>query len=290
MAFDANSLEPAIRRILSAPGTDLTTISAKRVRKHLLEVEPSVTAEILKANKDAVDAVIASVFEKVSAENGGGEDDDGEEDGGEDAGSGKRKRGSEGPEYYHGGEPRDDEGEEDGEAVSPPAKKAKKVKRGELTDAELARQLSSEINGRARRSTGTRGRTANGTPKKNSRKKKSAATVDSGEDDSGEEGEKKPKTKKKKAPSEGGGTARGGFSKEYLLSEPLASVIAVDKLSRPQVVKQLWQYIKGNNLQNPDNKREIICDPKLKAVFNTDKIDMFRMNKVLGEHLHEPEE
>lgn len=54
------------------------------------------------------------------------------------------------------------------------------------------------------------------------------------------------------------------------------------------VVKQLWQYIKGNNLQNPDNKREIICDPKLKAVFNTDKIDMFRMNKVLGEYVFRP--
>jgi len=49
------------------------------------------------------------------------------------------------------------------------------------------------------------------------------------------------------------------------------------------VVKQLWVYIKDNDLQNPSNKREIMCDPKLKAVFGVEKIDMFRMNRVLGE-------
>lgn len=60
-------------------------------------------------------------------------------------------------------------------------------------------------------------------------------------------------------------------------------MLSVSKLSRPQVVKQLWVYIKGNTLQNPENKREILCDDKLRLVFNVDKIDMFKMNKVLGE-------
>jgi upstream activation factor subunit UAF30 len=35
--------------------------------------------------------------------------------------------------------------------------------------------------------------------------------------------------------------------------------------------------------QNPENKREIMCDPALRPVFNVDKIDMFKMNKVLGQ-------
>ena len=60
-------------------------------------------------------------------------------------------------------------------------------------------------------------------------------------------------------------------------------MIGCDKLSRPQVVKQLWAYIKDNELQNPANKREIICDANLRAVFNADKVDMFRMNKTLGQ-------
>lgn len=46
------------------------------------------------------------------------------------------------------------------------------------------------------------------------------------------------------------------------------------------VVKKLWDYIKSNNLQNPDNRREILCDDKLRALFNVDKVHMFTMNKV----------
>jgi upstream activation factor subunit UAF30 len=66
-------------------------------------------------------------------------------------------------------------------------------------------------------------------------------------------------------------------------SEPLAALLQIQKLSRPQVVKQLWDYIKGNELQNPSNKREIVCDAGFKAIFGVDKIDMFKMNKVLGQ-------
>lgn len=54
-------------------------------------------------------------------------------------------------------------------------------------------------------------------------------------------------------------------------------------MSRPQVVKQLWVYIKERELQNPANKRQIVCDAGLRAVFNAEKIDMFQMNKVLGQ-------
>lgn len=56
----------------------------------------------------------------------------------------------------------------------------------------------------------------------------------------------------------------------------------MDKLSRPQTVKKLWDYIRSNNLQNPENRKEIICDDKFRALFNVDKIDMFAMNKQLG--------
>lgn len=48
-------------------------------------------------------------------------------------------------------------------------------------------------------------------------------------------------------------------------------------------MKGLWDYIKSNELQNPTNKREIVCDEKFRAVFGVDKIDMFKMNKVLGQ-------
>jgi upstream activation factor subunit UAF30 len=75
----------------------------------------------------------------------------------------------------------------------------------------------------------------------------------------------------------------GGLAKTLSDSEPLAALLQIDKLARPQVVKQLWVYIKDRELQNPDNKREILCDPSLKAVFGVEKINMFKMNKVLGQ-------
>lgn len=54
-------------------------------------------------------------------------------------------------------------------------------------------------------------------------------------------------------------------------------------MSRPQVVKNLWVHIKGQNLQNPNDKREIICDDHLRSIFGVDKMNMFAMNKMLGQ-------
>ncbi|KAL0955833.1 hypothetical protein HGRIS_002035 [Hohenbuehelia grisea] len=287
MGFDFATLEPHVRSILTTPGTDLETISAKRVRRQLVEYDSSLTEEFLKEHKGAVDAVIASVYETVREEaagvsgNGGADDGGGGDTEGSSAGgSQKRKYETDEDDVGAGGD--DDEDE----SATPPVKpKPKKTKR-ELSDAELARQLSSEINGSTRRSAG-RGKTTNGAPKK-ARQRKSAAVVDSDGESDGE-AEKKKKRRRIKAASAAGGTAKGGFAKEYALSEPLAAVLNQAKLSRPQVVKQLWDYIKGNELQNPSNKREIMCDDSLRAVFNVDKIDMFKMNKVLGQHLHEQE-
>ncbi|KAJ3855220.1 hypothetical protein EV368DRAFT_79834 [Lentinula lateritia] len=276
MGYSFDDLEPLVRQILSAPGTDLTTISAKRVRRELLSRDPSLTPEFVKANKLDVDAVITRVFGEVSAAQNGEVIDAPEEP----VTASRRYNSSDQEEAEEEEEEEEDEDEDENEHM--PKKSRKGPKKG-LSDAELARQLSSEINGRssARRSTG-KGRAANGTPKKSRSKKKSATTIDSDDEDTGEEGGKK--TKKKRA---GGGAAKGGFAKEYTLSAPLAALLQVDKLSRPQVVKQLWVYIKENERQNPDNRREILCDHNLRAIFNVDKIDMFKMNKVLGSHLHE---
>ena len=51
--------------------------------------------------------------------------------------------------------------------------------------------------------------------------------------------------------------------------------------TRSGVVKRLWEYIKANNLQNPKDKREILCDSTLESIFKRKKITMFSMNKFL---------
>ena len=56
------------------------------------------------------------------------------------------------------------------------------------------------------------------------------------------------------------------------------------------MVKKLWEHIKGNNLQDPSDKRQIICDDRMHAVFKQSKVDMFKMNKEIGNHLYPVEE
>lgn len=52
------------------------------------------------------------------------------------------------------------------------------------------------------------------------------------------------------------------------------------------MVKQLWVYIKKNNLQNPANKRNILADEKLKVVFGgKGEVTMFEMTKLVSAHL-----
>jgi upstream activation factor subunit UAF30 len=48
----------------------------------------------------------------------------------------------------------------------------------------------------------------------------------------------------------------------------------------------VWEYIKKHKLQNPQNKREIMADETLQAVFGgKHKVSMFEMNKHLAQHL-----
>ncbi len=84
--------------------------------------------------------------------------------------------------------------------------------------------------------------------------------------------------------------ASGGFQKPFNLSYQLGELVGVTQLSRPQVVKRLWQHIKENDLQDPTDKRQIRCDDKMQAVFKQHKIDMFQMNKLLSNHLYPVDE
>jgi upstream activation factor subunit UAF30 len=68
-------------------------------------------------------------------------------------------------------------------------------------------------------------------------------------------------------------------------SKELAAVVGSDPLPRAEVVSKVWDYIKKNNLQNPSNKREIMADDKLQAVFGKNRVTMFEMNKHLAQHL-----
>lgn len=82
------------------------------------------------------------------------------------------------------------------------------------------------------------------------------------------------------------GKPTNALQKPLTPSPELAAVIGSGQFSRGETVSKIWEYIKKNNLQNPENKREIIADAKLKPVFSgKDKVTMFEMNKHLALHL-----
>ncbi|KAI8058689.1 SWIB/MDM2 domain-containing protein [Gilbertella persicaria] len=62
------------------------------------------------------------------------------------------------------------------------------------------------------------------------------------------------------------------------------------ELSRPELVQKLWKYIKTNDLQDPADRRYILCDDKLKKIFDQDRVNSFGMNKDLSAHLTKKEE
>ncbi len=83
---------------------------------------------------------------------------------------------------------------------------------------------------------------------------------------------------------------RNAFNQPYLLSEPLGRLVGATEMSRPQVVKHIWAYVKEHNLQDPSDKRILVCDELMLPVMRKPKISCFGMNKILSDHLIKPED
>jgi len=62
-------------------------------------------------------------------------------------------------------------------------------------------------------------------------------------------------------------------------------VVGAEPLPRGEVVRRVWDYIRKHELQNPADRREILADDTLEAVFGTKKVTMFETNKHLARHL-----
>ena len=81
-------------------------------------------------------------------------------------------------------------------------------------------------------------------------------------------------------------TANPALLKPLNLSAELEAVVGKGPMSRGQVVKQIWVYIKKHDLQNPANKRNILADEKLLPLFGGKKeVTMFEMTKLVSGHM-----
>jgi upstream activation factor subunit UAF30 len=87
----------------------------------------------------------------------------------------------------------------------------------------------------------------------------------------------------KKTPKPGGPSA---FMTPMTPDAALAAIVGRNPLPRTEVTKRIWDYIRQNNLQDPNDKRSIRADDKMRKVFNgQDKVTMFELTKLVNAHL-----
>ncbi len=78
----------------------------------------------------------------------------------------------------------------------------------------------------------------------------------------------------------------GGLTKmTYSVSAELAAVVGSGKLTRPQIIKKIWAYIKSHKLQDAKKRRIINPDKKLGEVLGKKPIDMLKMAGALNKHI-----
>ncbi|PPE71955.1 hypothetical protein C3942_20660 [Solimonas fluminis] len=88
-----------------------------------------------------------------------------------------------------------------------------------------------------------------------------------------------PKAKKPRA-------AGGGIAQPVALSADLAGIVGATSLSRGELTKRIWDYIKKNGLQDQKNRRQINADAKLKVIFGgKNQVSMFEMTKLVNKHV-----
>ena len=79
--------------------------------------------------------------------------------------------------------------------------------------------------------------------------------------------------------------ARGGIAQEVIPDEQLAAVVGKDPLTRANLTKKVWDYIKANDLQDSKDRRSINADAKLRPIFGKDQVTMFEMTKLINQHV-----
>ncbi|KAG9440285.1 hypothetical protein H6P81_020450 [Aristolochia fimbriata] len=90
-------------------------------------------------------------------------------------------------------------------------------------------------------------------------------------------------TASKQAPA--GQRAPRGIMKPRPVSDELQALVGVPEIPRTQALKQIWAYIKEHNLQDPENKKVIVCDEKLKKLFGgKDRVGFLEISGLLNPH------
>ncbi|KAL3145008.1 hypothetical protein ABBQ32_003509 [Trebouxia sp. C0010 RCD-2024] len=111
-----------------------------------------------------------------------------------------------------------------------------------------------------------------------------------GDEDEGEDAEPKarakPRPKKPKINADGEEKKPRAPGKPVRTSDEMAAWLGGQQvMSRPQITSFFWEYIKSQNLLNPANKREVLCNDVLKSLTGQDKFLAFGGQKYFSQHI-----
>ena len=76
-----------------------------------------------------------------------------------------------------------------------------------------------------------------------------------------------------------------GITKPRRISPEMQALVGVPEIPRTQALKQIWAYIKEHNLQDPEDKKVIVCDEKLKGIFaGRDRVGFLEIAGLISPH------
>ena len=78
---------------------------------------------------------------------------------------------------------------------------------------------------------------------------------------------------------------RGGIAQLVTPSPALGAIVGSAPLSRAELTKRVWAYIKQHTLQDTQDRRQIKADAALKQVLGRDQVSMFELPKLLNQHV-----
>lgn len=90
---------------------------------------------------------------------------------------------------------------------------------------------------------------------------------------------------KRASKSTGTSKPRGGIAQTVTPDAQLAAIVGSSPITRADLTKKIWDYIKQNGLQDAKNRRAINADAKLRPIFGKDQVTMFEMTKLVNQHV-----
>lgn len=81
------------------------------------------------------------------------------------------------------------------------------------------------------------------------------------------------------------GGANNALSKKVNYSDDLATIVGKAPMARSEITSKLWDYIRKNDLQSKEDRREIEPDEALAKVIGKARISMFKMTAEVNKHI-----